>query len=288
MHFSFVILHYKTQEDTFDCIESIKELSSTEKVSIVVVDNASNNGSFEEIQNRYGSDPSVILIHNEKNLGFAQGNNIGYAYAKENDADFIAILNNDIILESDNFISQVVDCYRDFKFALMGPDIVSLVDHGHQNPPEPTTTDIKSIKKRIWRFILLRSLNRIGFYDFGKKYFGARDGHKNKLEKSCEYKENIQLHGSCLVYSPQFIKNEKYAFCPDTFLYTEEPILYQYCMRKNYKTLYNPNIVVFHKEDSSTNATYNANRQKREFVFSNLINSHRVYLEQLKNRRMEW
>ena len=49
MNYCFVILHYKTEKDTIECINSIKKLSGN--YSIVVVDNASNNGSIEAVEN---------------------------------------------------------------------------------------------------------------------------------------------------------------------------------------------------------------------------------------------
>ena len=164
----------------------------------------------------------------------------------------------------------------------MGPDIISLIDHGHQNPSSPMTVDPKHIKRRIYYYRLLRFLNLLRLYDVFKFFVGHEKSKTITKEKCLEYKYNVQLHGSCLIFSPVFVENEDKAFCPETFLYTEEPILYQYCMHKGYLTLYCPDLLVEHKEDSSTNATYKANCDKREFVFKNLIYSHNVYYRKLK------
>ena len=74
--FCYVILHYLTAEDTINCVESI--LKQNEECKIIIVDNASNNGSIEQIEERYKKNTSIIIIKNEKNLGFADGNNICY------------------------------------------------------------------------------------------------------------------------------------------------------------------------------------------------------------------
>ena len=288
MHISFVILHYKTHDDTVACIESIKNIQSSAEISIVVVDNASNNGSYEAISDRYRNDSNIHFIHNDTNLGFARGNNVGYAYAKAHNVDFIAVLNNDIIIQTKTIVEDILSCYEKYRFAIMGPDVVSLVDHGHQNPPSPATSNPYVLKKRIRRYQFLRFLNQIYLYDIAKKFFGSRVQQVNVQKKCTEYKENVQLHGSFLIYSPDFIMHEPFAFCPETFLYTEEPILFRYCMKKTYKTLYCPDVVVFHKEDSSTNHVYAKSRKKREFVFCNLIRSHKIYYRHLLQDVDQW
>lgn len=90
--YTFVILHYKSYIDTIECIESILKLP--QKVQIVIVDNASENGSIDEICNEYKFMKNIHIIKNEDNLGFADGNNIGYKYAREKlKAKFILVCN---------------------------------------------------------------------------------------------------------------------------------------------------------------------------------------------------
>lgn len=60
MRFCFVILHYMTAFDTIECIESIKLLNTV--CQIVVVDNASNNGSIETIEEKYSEDKNIYII----------------------------------------------------------------------------------------------------------------------------------------------------------------------------------------------------------------------------------
>lgn len=279
MKFCFVILHYKTEKDTIECVESIKKMD--DRCDIVIVDNASCNGSIEAIEARYGNCDDIHIIKNKENLGFAAGNNVGYQYAKNQiRADFIAVSNNDIIVDSTDLIEYVFRYYEQKPFHLMGPDIESLVDHSHQNPMTAETLDIYRVKKEIMRYRVLYFLSRIRIYDYLKK---------NAVKKTLPLKENhqklregVQLHGSFVIFSPDFIRNEDYAFRPGTFLYMEESILYQYCRRKGYLSVYEPYIRVFHKEDSSTNSLFKANKEKREFVFKNMIRSMKIYCQVLK------
>jgi GT2 family glycosyltransferase len=59
---------------------------------VILVDNASTDGSVDVVRNRF---PAVEVIVNEKNLGFAEGNNVGIRRALERKADYVVLLNPD-------------------------------------------------------------------------------------------------------------------------------------------------------------------------------------------------
>ena len=80
--FCYIILHYKVLEETLACVQSIKESNPNSK-RLVIIDNFSNNGTGEKLQELYRSDKEIdVLIHYE-NAGFARGNNVAYQFAKE-------------------------------------------------------------------------------------------------------------------------------------------------------------------------------------------------------------
>ena len=274
MKFCFVILHYKTADDTIECIKSIEMLN--DKAYIVVVDNASNNGSIEKVEKICNQYDNIHIIKNNENLGFAAGNNVGFRYAKnEVGADFIAVLNNDIIVPDKEFIHQVEALYADTKFDVAGPDIESLADHGHQNPMLTTVLSVKAVDKEIFRYKVLAIVNKTGLYEKLKK--NRLEAEKTPVKKTEKRMENVTLHGAFVIFSKNFIDREEYCFRPGTFLYMEEAILYRYCMDQHYKLIYDPDIKVFHKEDSSTSSLFTASKDKRDFVFSNMVKSLKVY-----------
>jgi len=166
-------------------------------------------------------------------------------------------------------------------FYIAGPDIESLIDHKHQSPMVDILPDLKSVNKEIWRYRALYALSRLNLYDLlkGKQKKNRNMAHKDVVE---ENRENVVLHGAFVVFSPNFVKVEEHAFRPGTFLYMEEAILYMYCSSKDYKMIFTPSIKVFHKEDSSTNSLFSAKKEKREFVFKNMIQSLKVYYTVLK------
>ncbi|HFS7022687.1 TPA: glycosyltransferase family 2 protein [Streptococcus pneumoniae] len=280
MNFCFVILHYRTSNDTIECIKSIQKLEGDYK--IVIVDNASQNGSIERVEALFANNDEIVIIKNTKNLGFAAGNNIGYAYARTQiKADMIAVLNNDIVIKQKDFINRIFELYRNSQFHIAGPDIVSLVDGHHQSPVVEKINSISKANKELFKYRILRIINKIGLYELMTRQ-PKKELNRISVADPMRYQENVILHGSFVIFSPLYVSEEECAFRPDTFVYMEEPILYEYCMLKNYKTVFDPSIVIYHKEDSSTNSLYNAAYAKREFVFKNMIRSLKIYRSLLK------
>ncbi|HGK9498072.1 TPA: glycosyltransferase family 2 protein [Streptococcus pneumoniae] len=280
MNFCFVILHYRTSNDTIECIKSIQKLEGDYK--IVIVDNASQNGSIERVEALFANNDEIVIIKNTKNLGFAAGNNIGYAYARTQiKTDMIAVLNNDIVIKQKDFINRIFELYRNSQFHIAGPDIVSLVDGHHQSPVVEKINSISKANKELFKYRILRIINKIGLYELMTRQ-PKKELNRISVADPMRYQENVILHGSFVIFSPLYVSEEECAFRPDTFMYMEEPILYEYCMLKNYKTVFDPSIVIYHKEDSSTNSLYNAAYAKREFVFKNMIRSLKIYRSLLK------
>lgn len=279
MKICFVILHYLTDTDTIECVNSIEKLDGADKAEIIIVDNFSDNGSIEKVKDAVGKFSNCKILYNDKNLGFARGNNAGYSYIKENFGNpFVVILNNDTIINQKDFITRIFDTYSKTPYAVLGPDIISLVDGGHQNPLRKIPSQ-KKIKKDINKYRFLLFLSKLGAYNLLQKFFGAnKTGKKITLEKpeSAEITDRA-LHGSCLIFSPDFTSVMNEAFCPDTFLYKEEYILARRCAKNNLKMLFDSDIEIFHKEDSSTNRIVSTAKKKREFLFKNLINSNKAF-----------
>jgi GT2 family glycosyltransferase len=86
-----IVLNWNGASDTVECLRSLRECTYTER-SILVVDNGSTDDSVSRISNLF---PDVGLLKNDRNLGFAGGNNVGIQYALDQRADFVWLLNND-------------------------------------------------------------------------------------------------------------------------------------------------------------------------------------------------
>ena len=89
---SFIILSYNTLDYTKTCLNSIRENTAPSSREIVIIDNASSDGSVELLKQQ----TDIILQANKENSGFPKGCNEGIALAaKEND---IYLLNNDTLV----------------------------------------------------------------------------------------------------------------------------------------------------------------------------------------------
>ncbi len=117
---AIIILNWNGGEDTFACLESLRALDYPDRL-IVLVDNASTDGSPETVLRRF---PEASLVRNAENLGYAAGNNAGIRYALEQGADYIFLLNNDTAVEPD-FLSRLVEAAeRDPALGIIGPKIL--------------------------------------------------------------------------------------------------------------------------------------------------------------------
>lgn len=276
----FIILHYLTYKDTVECVQSIKSNVIYDNYEIVIVDNNSNNGSYENLVKTYNQDVKINLIKNEKNLGFAKGNNIGYVFAKnELGANYIIAINNDTLIEDKEFLNKIIQSFKKEQYYILGPDILSLQDGGHQNPLRKVLNSKKELVKKIIRLNVLLVLNYIKLEKLTKKLREAKSkeyirDEEKRLKQLDEKQINVPLHGACIIFSPLFIKKFNYAFYPETFLYLEEDILFYICTKLKLKTIYNPQIKIYHKEDSSTNIFLGNNSSKKEkFILKNMIHS---------------
>lgn len=86
------------------CFDSLQQ--SEVPVEIVVIDNASSDGTVNYIKQQY---PVIHLIESNENLGFAKANNIGMRYALDNGADFVFLLNQDAWLNQTNTIAILME-----------------------------------------------------------------------------------------------------------------------------------------------------------------------------------
>ena len=98
-----ILLNWNGRDDTLACLQSLARLEYT-NTKILVVDNDSHDGLIEILQQRF---PSVMLLKNQENLGFAEGNNVGIRYVLTQHADYILLLNNDTIVDP-KFLSELV------------------------------------------------------------------------------------------------------------------------------------------------------------------------------------
>lgn len=285
MDIVFVVLHYTAVNATLECVASIRSCIDTDSYRIVIVDNCSPDNSWEVLNDEYKADNDVILLHTEENLGFARGNNVGFRFAKENlSPRFIVLLNNDILLFQTDMYRKIADKYDKNGFAVMGPMIVTGDGKIISSPQRRNLMTREQAENGIKRYKRYLKLNKIGCDNIYKKLISKIRPYKPPftVRERIDEIENVALHGSFLFFSEKYI--EKFdGLDGRTFLYMEEDILFLHCKKNNLKTLYSPDLAVYHMEDASTNNVHKRSGKKNAFIYRNCIDSLKAYCEVLNS-----
>jgi len=210
-----LILNWNSYQETINCINKLKK-STYKYYSIIIVDNNSDDDSFEQIKKDF---PGYEYIYSKKNLGYAGGNNLGIKKALENKADLIWILNNDTIPLPDT-LENLVDTFIQY------PDVGvagSLILNTNKN------TD------------------NTYHYTFGKLCL-ERGGQAIHLNKPELIKEDIYdvgyVNGASIMFRPSVVK--KVGLLPEEyFLYYEETEWCYRAQKAGWRTVINPKSKIY-------------------------------------------
>jgi GT2 family glycosyltransferase len=125
INISIIIVSWNAKKYLIDCLNSLFGSSCKYTQEIIVVDNASTDGSCEAVVSRF---PQVTLIKNKENLGFAKANNIGI---RQCHGRYVFLINSDVIVLP-GCIEKLVD-YMDKhpNVGMIGPRILN-PDHSLQ------------------------------------------------------------------------------------------------------------------------------------------------------------
>lgn len=276
--FGYVILHYQSIEITKKCVDKLLMFSKNNP--IIIVDNCSPNGSGKQLEKMYSKCINITVIINEENQGFAKGNNLGYQYIKRKySLNYVVVMNNDIMIEDNDFAVIIEQFMEKNEVDVCGPDMVTLKGN-HQNPLQLKPYTSKYLQHRVRadkiKVLLLRT--RL----FWKLYENYKKTNKIPIRTKQPTVFDCILHGSCIIYGPEYIKREQNAFLPITYMYNEEAILYDYLVHKGYKTGYCSDVTILHMEGVSTSERIENKKKKVMFRFKNNIKSIEAQLEERK------
>lgn len=181
---AIIILNWNSLKDTLECLESCSKIDYP-NFEVIVVDNASTDGSVERIKEKF---PEAVLVQNPRNLGYAEGNNVGMKFALGRGADYVWLLNSDTVVAPDSLkmlveemlqipspglVSPVIYCYDDRKKIQFCGSSFSWENntvHNFKNLDELSLS--QGVDMALWGTALLTSrlaIEKIGFFD--KKFF---------------------------------------------------------------------------------------------------------------------
>lgn len=259
---SIVILNWNGWKDTIECLKSLYQIEYP-NYDIILVDNASSDDSIEKIRqnliksdfngnnlennlikifeytkkesekitepedySKLSPDKRLILIKNDKNDGFAEGNNVGIRSAlKAFQPKYILLLNNDTVVTK-NFLNELVESSEgNENIGICGPKVLY---YGKPN-------------------IINSAGNRI-IWHLGA---GVNTG-MGEIDKG-QYKQTSDvdyLIGACILIKSSLIK-ECGLLDNQLFLLFEEADFCLRAKRAKYNLLFYPKSVIYHKEGIS-------------------------------------
>ena len=282
----FEILHYINEKETIECVESIRKCCVNYAYHVVIVDNNSPDDSFFKLKEIFFGATDVTLLKSPQNLGFAKGNNLGFMYLKYNfSCDFIIMSNNDIEILSKDFIKKIVYYYDKYKFAALGPNIQNYgYSSGKCNPMICHPQTLSEVIKIRVRLFIDYILTWLCLYDILHKLKEMTIGLKRDAVVDIDYSivhEDVQLHGCFMVFSIEFIKRRD-GLNNNTFMYSEESVLYYEMLSNNLKSITVPDIFVLHKENISVRSAYKNNRKRQLFILKHKLKSNKYCYEAAK------
>lgn len=114
---SVVVLNTNRREDTLACLASLAA-ATYPRLSVMVLDNHSTDGSPEAIRARF---PAVQVVPLAANLGYAGNNNVGIRLALEQGADWVFVLNEDTWVAPDCLERLITAAQADARIGIVGP-----------------------------------------------------------------------------------------------------------------------------------------------------------------------
>ena len=205
------------------------------------------------------------------------------------DPSFTILSNSDIHLLDKQLTSHLMSEFKFSNFSVLAPMIVTPDGRCDDNPifdiwysRRNAQYDLKYWNHRL--FFTKLGLERIYLFNRNHNFFVKK--HKKKIyqirkDRSpgifLKRRENVVAHGCFIVLSNKYFEYFK-GLDARTFMYAEEDILFVHILDKKLLSVYQPNIIVYHKGGSSVKASYKANKKRKIFLYRNYISAIKAYL----------
>lgn len=230
---SIIIVSYKCMELLQKNLSSILSSSlDKSKYEVIVVDNASHDGTVEMIAESY---PKVIVIENNANVGFGTANNIG-AHAAT--GKYLFFLNPDAALKKDT-LQQLASYNKYKKMGMLAPKLIfpngNLQLSAHRRFPNLFT--------HLFQHSILIQIVAHKFLNSANPSLYTALEHKHRLKPS-------HVMGAAMLMPAKVFKKLG-GFDEDYFLYFEETDLCHRLVRAGYEIVFEPSIKVVHSFSGS-------------------------------------
>ena len=123
-----IVVNWAGGDANIDCIRSLLD-QGLPSSAIIFVDNASHDDSVDRVKAAF---PDITLLRNDRNMGYGHANNQGIEIALDASADFLFLVNNDILMESSSSPAPTTTPSQTLQF--------KLITSGSALTQAPTTT----------------------------------------------------------------------------------------------------------------------------------------------------
>ncbi len=232
MDLSIIIISYNTKDLLRKCLQSIEKAINDYSYEIIVVDNASKDGTIEMIKNEF---PQVHLIINNENIGFAKANNYGIQFSK---GRYILLLNSDATLHI-NCLNKMIKFMETQKnAAALSPKVLNF-----DNTLQSKGNHFPSLTKAL---LLILKINKILAKKYLYKIFPNLFWDENEIRKV------DWISGCCMLVKQDALK-EIGLLPEDYFMYYEDLEWCWLAKNKGYDIWYYPEATITHMASSSPN-----------------------------------
>lgn len=244
---SIVIVSWNSRNELLACIGSIQERTHSVTFEVIVIDNASTDGSAEAVKRTF---PAVRVVENRENVGFAIGCNQGMALAR---APFILLLNSDAYVCDDVIGRSVTTLAGRTEIGMLGCEL-RFPDGRRQHTANRALGIGQSLLQRLWLYKALPPARRARVL-LGGYWEGT------------EEVEVDWLAGAFMLLRRELFDRSG-GFDPRFFMYGEDS---EWCMRLRrlgYRILYAPELgIVYHHGATSADVAWSErDRLRRNYA----------------------
>ena len=225
---SIILVNYNGSQVVIDCLDSLQNTLQTIAHEVIVVDNASTDGSADLIETLF---PTVHLVRQSQNCGFGAGNNLGASFAN---GEFLLLLNTDTLLTFD-ILPYLVDLMRqDPTIGIIGPQLLN-PDGGLQRSTAPEIG--------IW-----------GEYQALKQQLDDRN-HRHQIDRQFAKMQEVDIVVGAALFVRRGLFEVLAGFDETFFMYFEESDLCRRAQTKGWKVVYAPSVSLIHLGGYSVSKT---------------------------------
>lgn len=224
LELSIIIVSWNTKGLLKDCLDSVRRYTGQIQYEVIVVDNASSDGSVEMLKSDY---PLVKLIINERNEGFSKANNKGVHEAV---GEFVLLLNSDTLIKENIFFNLVRFMKEMSEVGICSPAILNL------------NGDIQTM--RTWNMTPFQSFKRI------INIYKVQHDKRSKVHKRKDIIDAEIVAGVCFMVRRQ-VFHEVGLLDENYFMYNEEDDFCRRVREKGWKIAYITGSGVYHYRGGS-------------------------------------